>query len=682
MRKAQRSPEKIKKLRTATTPRRERRTLALSTSTDAALGRALRTVEASELVALDLETTGLSPRKDRLRLVQVSDGAGNTHVLDAWKRNRTITLRSLFEAVASKPVIAHGAAFEWMWIYHLYDVELLDVRDTMLLSQLVALGEVAERYLGVRLDKEMQAAGWDEERLPERKLRYAAMDVQVLHPLYAALSEEVAELGLERVAAIENACLPSVARMKLAGMPVDRAAWDALAEENAAKFKALEREMLEAEWLPPRAPVPQTWSLAGADCAAMLKAAGLDGVTGTKAKDLKPHVGNELVDKLLAYRTTKGEAERKRAKDAVLALAPAKPSVPAEPWSFGSPPQVLEMARAVLEELRIDDGIGSSDKAVLLRYADQHPFFSKMLDHRSVKKLCTTYGSSWFKEAYDPKAGRVYPAWWQIGTSTGRFSCSAPNAQQLPPGLRKFFRAPAGRTFVNVDYSQIEVRVAAKMFDVKELLRIFREGEDVYRTTAAAMPGIALEDVTDKQRKLAKSVVLGLLYGLSAKSLPEYAFTQFGIKDMSAEEAAEHVNAFYDVYPELKEYHENTTAELYDAEGAGVVDRATMTGRRRDNITARNEAINAPVQGTAADGLKAAMALVHERLRDEFGGSAYIIATIHDELLVECDEADGDAVLELVESAMLEAMDAIVNAEGDPVLIEVEGAITKTWTKG
>ena len=179
-----------------------------------------------------------------------------------------------------------------------------------------------------------------------------------------------------------------------------------------------------------------------------------------------------------------------------------------------------------------------------------------------------------------------------------------------------------------------------------------------------------------EQRQLAKALVLGMLYGLSAYGLPTYAFKNYGIK-MTPNEAENHVASFYELYPKLAAYHDEVLEELSTN---GYVDQSTLAGRRRDGITNRNEAINAPIQGAAADGLKMAMAEVHKRLR-KFKGTAFIVATIHDELLVECDEADGPEILEIVQEAMVETMDALVNVEEPHVRIKVEGSVTKVWTK-
>jgi DNA polymerase-1 len=275
----------------------------------------------------------------------------------------------------------------------------------------------------------------------------------------------------------------------------------------------------------------------------------------------------------------------------------------------------------------------------------------------------------------------VFPAWRQIGTSTGRFASGertlAPNAQNLPSALRKFFVAPKGRLFVDADYSQIEVRIAAKMLNETALLELFHLGEDIYTNTAANLLGIQRDTVTKKQRNLAKAIMLGMLYGLSAWGLPYYAFKNYGIETMSSKDAEAYVEAFYELYPKIAAYH---TRVLRDLKESGSVDQSTMAGRLRSGIISRNEAINAPIQGTAADGLKAAMALVYKRLK-KFNGSAFIIASIHDELLVECEEADAKEILEILQTVMVEEMNAMINETKPHVPVVVEARITKRWEK-
>src|SRR5829696_304476 len=352
-------------------------------------------VRDADLVALDLETTGLDPRRSEIRLIQISTGE-ETFVIDCLKRDET-DLGPLVEALRAATIVGHGATFEWAFLYHHFGVELENVRDTMLLAQLLAagnmsvergLGPVAKDVLGIELDKGPQTSDWSLPTLTKEQLDYAALDAQVLLPLHAKLTAAIAERGLERVARVENEALPSVARMKLEGMPVDKAAWDAHAAELEIELKALEKRMLEADWLPYREPVPQEWKLTGEDCKAMLVASGLAGLTGTTAKDLKPFEDEEIVKRLLAYRKAKGD-ERENLKAAVLEHAPKKPPAPAQPWNFGSPLQVKEICHLITGEW-----FESTDETTLLARVEEHPFFGHRLDQRKLAKRARTYGTN------------------------------------------------------------------------------------------------------------------------------------------------------------------------------------------------------------------------------------------------------------------------------------------------
>jgi len=174
--------------------------------------KAVALIEASDVIGFDLETTGLDPRGSVIRLAQVSDGV-TTYVIDLFRRD----VRPVFEALAAAPTpVAHGAAFEYGFVYHHFGIALDNLRDTLLLARIVAagdmsvncgLGPVAERELGVTLDKTQQTSDWSAPELSRKQLKYAAMDTRILPDLYRVLSEAVSETRQDRVAEIEHGAL-------------------------------------------------------------------------------------------------------------------------------------------------------------------------------------------------------------------------------------------------------------------------------------------------------------------------------------------------------------------------------------------------------------------------------------------------------------------------------------------
>jgi DNA polymerase I-like protein with 3'-5' exonuclease and polymerase domains len=622
------------------------------------------------LAGLDLETTAKEPRNGEIRLAQISAG-GRTMVVDLFKVGDA---RPVFEALADLDVVlAHNGTFEYGWVYAKYGISLENIRDTMILAQLAArgdmtvevgLGPVAERELAISLDKEMQLSDWSSPKLSERQLDYAALDAHVLLELNDALARKVAQSHQAKVAEIENAAVAAVARMRLEGMPFDRDGWIAHAKKVEQERNALAVEMLDSEWMPQRNPVPQQWHLQGADCVKMLKSAGLE-VESSMADDLKAAelTDNALVAALLHYRSLPKGPERDAARERVRELAPQKPPAAAPLWNLGSTHQVLEIATHIL-------GFAprNTKEATLLRYVDEHPFFTEMLKHRKLSTLVSKYGEKWIADAYDFSTGRLHPGWRQIGTETGRFSCSAPNAQQIPRDgpYRSFFRAAPGRTFVDVDFSQIEVRIYAKRVGETALLG----------ATAAKLNNKEEKDVTKEERQKAKALVLGILYGLTVWGLPEYAFKQYGVI-ISPDEAEELIDGFFKIYPAIEADHSEVERRW---QPKGRVNRKSTLGRRRDHIRELREAINYPVQASAADGLKWALGSVHRRLAP-WRDTAFIIGAFHDELLVECNEADAEELSKILTETMISCMEEMLDDGGRKVPVKVDVTIGPVWTK-
>ena len=303
-------------------------------------------------------------------------------------------------------------------------------------------------------------------------------------------------------------------------------------------------------------------------------------------------------------------------------------------------------------------GAPSTNEEALEAIADQHELPRIILEYRGLAKLRSTYTDK-LPEMINPDTGRVHTSYHQAGAATGRLSSSDPNLQNIPirsedgRRIRTAFIAPPGRKLVACDYSQIELRIMAHLSEDTALLRAFESGADVHRATAAEVFGKTLEEVSANERRAAKAINFGLMYGMSAFGLAK----QLGI---ARGEAQDYIALYFSRYPGVRDFMERTRER---ARERGHVE--TVFGRRLtlDYIHSRNAAqragaeraaINAPMQGTAADIIKRAMIDIDTWLAGQ-GGQALMLLQVHDELVFEVDEAFLPTLLEQVPARMAAA---------------------------
>lgn len=300
-------------------------------------------------------------------------------------------------------------------------------------------------------------------------------------------------------------------------------------------------------------------------------------------------------------------------------------------------------------------GVWSTDAEVLEGLRDAHPVVGEILEHRTLAKLLATYADG-LLAAVLPETGRIHPSFHQLGASTGRLSCSDPNLQNIPirddwgRRIRECFVPADGHLFVGADYSQIELRLLAHVSGDPGLTAAFAAGQDVHARTAAELFGVAVEAVSTEQRRAAKTINFGLMYGMGAQRLG----ATLGIVTA---EAAEWIKRYFERFPGIAAFRARAVDE---ARESGWV--STMFGRRRrlpeagagarrDPSWIERIAVNTPIQGAAADLIKLAMIDVHRRLAAEHP-QARLILQVHDELLVEAPAAEADAVRRLMHEAM------------------------------
>ena len=341
-------------------------------------------------------------------------------------------------------------------------------------------------------------------------------------------------------------------------------------------------------------------------------------------------------------------------------------------FNLSSPKQLGEILFEKLELpviKKTPKGAPSTAEDVLVELALDYPLPQVLLEYRSLSKLKSTYTDK-LPQMINPATGRVHTSYHQAVTATGRLSSSDPNLQNIPirteegRRIRQAFIAPDGYRMVAADYSQIELRIMAHLSGDEGLLVAFREGQDVHRATAAEVFDVGLDEVSGDQRRKAKAINFGLIYGMSAFGLAKQLH-------LGRHEAQQYIDRYFERYPGVQDYMDRTR-EL--AKQQGYVE--TLFGRRLylPEINARNKmrvqaaertAINAPMQGTAADIIKRAMLTVDQWLQD---GSvdARMIMQVHDELVFEVAEDQVEAVSNEVCRLMSAAAELAV-----PLLVEV-----------
>lgn len=328
-------------------------------------------------------------------------------------------------------------------------------------------------------------------------------------------------------------------------------------------------------------------------------------------------------------------------------------------FNLGSPKQLQAILFDKMElpvVKKTPSGAPSTNEEVLQELALDYPLPAVILEYRGLAKLKSTYTDK-LPKMINADTGRVHTSYHQAVTATGRLSSTEPNLQNIPVRneegrrIRQAFVAPHGYKIMAVDYSQIELRIMAHLSGDAALLSAFKEGKDIHSATAAEILGTTLDQVTHEQRRKAKAVNFGLIYGMSAFGLAK----QLGIP---RHEAQHYMDTYFERYPGVMQYMEDTRSR---AANQGYVE--TIYGRRLHlpEISSRNgmrrkaaerAAINAPMQGTAADIIKKAMLLVDEWIENEGQGRVRLLMQVHDELVLEVQEAHLEEVESKVRSLM------------------------------
>lgn len=364
----------------------------------------------------------------------------------------------------------------------------------------------------------------------------------------------------------------------------------------------------------------------------------------------------------------------------ILQLEAEAYEIAGQPFNLGSPKQLGEiffdkLGMPVVK--KTPSGARSTDEEVLEKLAEDYPLPAKLLEHRSLSKLKSTYTDKLAQLAL-PRTGRVHTHYAQAVAVTGRLSSNDPNLQNIPVRtaegrrVREAFVAPAGSVIASADYSQIELRIMAHLSGDAALLRAFTDGLDVHRATAAEVFGVEVSQVSSEQRRYAKVINFGLIYGMSSFGLAK----NLGIETKAA---AAYIDRYFQRYPGVKAYMEETVLFARDHHYVETVFGRRLYlpeingGNGPRKKAAERQAINAPMQGTAADLIKRSMNQVQQVL-DEEKRATKMIMQVHDELVFEVPEAE----VEWVRTGIPRIMASVAQLKV-PLLAEI--GIGPNWEK-
>ncbi len=565
-------------------------------------------------VGLDTETTGLDPARDRVRLVQIALG-DDTCVIDLFAlTDPAADLAPLFEVLATVEVIGHNVQFDLRFLARV-GFTPGRVFDTMLASRVLHAGDRSANNARLTHGLEDVVARELGQTLDKTHQR-----ADWSGPLTPAM------LGY---AAADAAVL----------LPLAEALKRQLARANLTATSDIEMRALPGiAWAAPVAVDATAWTALAASA----------------------------------------RAEVTRLVEEMTTLAP-NPANLFSGWNWNSPVEV----KAAFASLGIT--LAGTDDDTLAGI--DHPLARLLRDHRGATKRCGTYGQKWLAQ-HAGADGRILPSWNQLGAESGRMSCSDPNLQQIPRGneYRRCFVARPRWVLVKADYSQIELRIAAKVAGEEVMIAAYQDRRDLHTLTAARILNKPEPEVTKADRQLAKAVNFGLLYGMGWRGLKGYAGANYGVA-LTDVQAKGYREAFFRSYPGLRAWHDRVGSDLrrrFHADPTGTHEVRTLAGRRRilrvaktrgsgtpyPNVT---DALNTPVQGTGADGLKEAIARLWES-RTECP-EAVPVMFCHDEIVLEIPVGDAAPAVDWLRRCMVEAVARWI----DPVPVEVDVTVGRTW---
>lgn len=595
---------------------------------------ALRDITESGIMCFDLETTGLDPITDRIGVVIV----GTEHAVYLLRQPPEWMPKVLADPGIRK--VGFNLKFDLSFLLaHYGDFLVRNVRDLYLEELLLSerrqgqrhdLATVLNRRLGIQIAKgiDHEQVDWTGD-LSADMVRYAREDVEKLPLLDAEMDRQLALTYQTQAAEIENNAVLATAYMGLNGVGVDRPAWEAAIADWDAHADDLYTQLTTL------IPEPVNWNAPAQVVAALNTFLGPSAkpIENARKETLRDRVGTHpIFEVLLEYKHYSKRGQN---------------------WGRTN-----------------WDLLSDAEAEGLRTYLATVPWGRRDYVRGPGKNL------GYLDKFIHPVTGRIHPSWWQIGADTCRYSCSAPNLQQLPhdDAFRRLVRAQPGNVLVSIDFQQIEVLTAAVVANDRTMLKNFIDGVDTHAAAVNLVTGIAVEDVTKDQRQLGKAINFGLQFAGGAQMLSNYARVSYGVQNFSVDDAKQAIRDYFNHYTGLarKRQEAYDWAERTKKTGLGEIRnlvnmRRIVSGPQIKPTTY----LNTIIQSSAGHGIKAALyrAQTQKLL-------PYLCAQIHDELLWEFPKDRAEELANLAERCMRVGMQDVL---GTNVPVRCDIQIGETW---
>jgi DNA polymerase-1 len=569
--------------------------------------RVIKELESVNVVSVDTETTGFDPHTCKLLLFQIST-PDKSYIIDA----RALDLKTLPEIKdiledQKKIKILQNSKFDYKFIKKHTGIEMYNIYDTMLAegvltaglsAKMASLKDLTKNYLGLDMDKNIRKSfiGLKDINFSEDQLKYAAIDTFVLFPIFEAQIPKLRLQGVVDTAKTEFAVTKVIGEMELRGVYINKPKWQDIIKN---------------------------------------------------LKKRRDELTNEFYDKISKYYEY----------NSIDLFGNSTP-----PININSQPQLLDLFNKKV-------GLSLASTADPVLELVNHPLVNQLREYRKYEKLISAFGDS-LLEKINPVTHRIHPDFNQMGAATGRFSCNNPNLQQIPRNqpeapFRECFNPGEGYKFVISDYSSMEMRILADLSGDEKFINAIKNGYDLHSYTAALMFGLEYTDDFKKHhgdlRQAAKAINFGLMYGMGPGRLAAQI-------NVTPEQGKEYMEKYFSSYPSVRDFLKRVAGEAvkngYSATPGGRKRWYKMPDKNDPEYkkligSVERQAKNHPIQGTNADAMKFALVSLYERIKRE-KIDAYILLTVHDEIVTECNSDYADTFKDILSEEMVKAAEVFV----------------------